>query len=197
MGNPTSVMTMQGASAAAMTVSSYYSAQANKEALNLQASIADINAQTAESQAQATLAAGTRQVVQTRLRTGQLKSSQRAAMAANGVDLGEGSALTVQTSTDVMGEIDANTVKANAVRAAWGYRTEATNYSNQALMARSSASAISPVSSAVTSLLGGATQVATSWYGLNKAGAFGDVNQANYSPDPIYALGNSRNWWSK
>jgi hypothetical protein len=39
----------------------------------------------------------------------------------------------VLTSTDVMGQIDKNTIAANAVRSAWGYRTQATSFQNEAL----------------------------------------------------------------
>jgi hypothetical protein len=89
-------------------------------------------------------------------------------MAANGVDLGDGSAAEVQATTDVMGELDANTVHANAVRSAWGYRTQATNSQNDAVMRRSAADGISPGTSAMSSLLGSAGTVAQGWYRLKK-----------------------------
>ena len=152
-------------------VGSYYSAQSQRSALRFQAEMAAINARMAESSAQQELARGQQQVGALTLKAGQLKGSQRAAMAANGIDLGQGSAAEIQASTDIMKEIDANTIEANAVRSAWGYRTQGVNYQNQALMARASASGISPLGAAATSLLGGAGQVASNWYQLNKSGA--------------------------
>ena len=89
-------------------------------------------------------------------------------MAANGVALDSGTPNAVLTSTDVMGEIDANTIEQNALAQAWGYRT-------QAGMDRARANAINPGMSAATTLLGSATQVASTWYGMKygmkKAGA--------------------------
>lgn len=192
MCTPGAILGIQGAGAAQQAVGSYYSARAQQSALNLQADIAEINAKAALSQADAAMAAGERQGAQIKLRAGQVKASQRAAMAANGIDLGVGSAVAVQTTTDAMGQIDAAAVDSNAVRAAWGLRTEATNYGNQARMARASASGLSPVGSAVTSLLGGATSVAASWYDLKKAGAFETLRPTD---DPIKAYGALNGWW--
>lgn len=187
MCNATAALGAQSFGAASSAVSSYYSAQSQKASLGLQATIADINAQTAESTAQQALYSGQRQEQATRLRTANLKGRQTASLAANGIDLGQGNALRVLTDTDTFGEIDANTIRANAIRSAWGYRTQATNYQNQALQARSASGAISPGMSLTTSLLGGATQVAGSWYSLNGAGAFASKPQAQQS-DPLDGL---------
>jgi hypothetical protein len=67
-----------------------------------------------------------------RLKTAQLKGTQTARMAANGVALDSGSALDVLTSTDVMGEADANTIRDNAGKEAYGYKSQAANYRAQA-----------------------------------------------------------------
>ena len=101
--------------------------------------------------------AGERDRQRSQLATAQLKGHQRASMAASGVDLGDGSAARVLTDTDVMGGIDADTIYSNAVRNAWGYRTDAT-------LKRAGADAISPMTSATTSLIGGAGKVADTWY---------------------------------
>ena len=45
---------------------------------------------------------------------------------------------------------------ANAVRSAWGYRTQAVNFENEALTKRATAGAINPFGSAAGSLLGSA-----------------------------------------
>lgn len=144
--------------------------QAQQSQLRSAAEIADINAGTAERSAQAALRSGQRAEQRSMLATAQLKSRQRVGLAANGVDLGQGSAANVLTSTDVMGEIDHNTIAANAVADAWGYRAQATNFGNEALTKRAQAGAMSPGMAAATSLLGSASQVASSWYSLNKAG---------------------------
>lgn len=85
---------------------------------------AEANAQIAEMGAQSVLSQGQQQTAALTLKAGQMKSTQRAAMAANGIDLGEGNAVDVQASTDLMKEIDKNQIEANAIRSAWGYRTQ-------------------------------------------------------------------------
>lgn len=154
-------------------VSSYYSAKSQKSSLRYQAEIAEINAGLAELSAQNELLAGQREEQKLRMRTGSIKAGQRVAMAANGIDIANSpTAQNILNSTDILGEIDAQTIQANALRSAWGYRTQATNLTNEATMARSTASGISPGMAAASSLLTGAGQVAGSWYLLNKAGAF-------------------------
>lgn len=178
------------------TVGAFYSAKAQRAALQSQARLDEINARLMERGAQATLLAGQAEVGRVTMRAGQLKSAQRVALAANGVDLGVGSAAEIQASTDIMKEIDRNTIEANAVRAAWGYRTQGMNYLNEAETKRATASTISPGGAAVGALLGGASQVASTWYGLNKTGALDEL-KANLSNDPIGALGEQRGWWGK
>lgn len=150
MCSPGAMMAIQGASAANSAVGAYYSAQGQQGQLRQQADLAEI-------QAQRTLQSGERDMQRSRLQAANLKGAQRAGIAANGIDVGVGSAAQVLTSTDVLGEIDANTIEANAVRSAWGYRTEA-------IMKRGSADAISPGMAGATSLLGSAGKVADSWY---------------------------------
>lgn len=173
-------------------IGSYFSAATQKATLKGQAAIADTNARIAELGAQQELFRGQQQVGALTLQAGQLKSRQRAAMAANGIDLGVGSAAEIQASTDIMKEIDKNTVEANATRSAFGYRTQAMNFQNEALTKRATASAISPGMSAASSLLGSAGSVAASWY---RMGGTSDITRANASDDPIQSLGESRGWW--
>lgn len=156
---------------ASSVIGSFYSASSQKSSLKFQADMAEINARLAETSAQGAMFRGEREVGALTLKAGMLKGRQRVAMAANGIDLGVGSAAEIQASTEVMKEIDSNTIKSNAVLEAWGYRTQSVNASNEALMARSTAGGISPFGSAVGSLLGSAGQVAGQWYSLNKSGA--------------------------
>jgi hypothetical protein len=187
---------MQITSALMGGVGAFYSAKAQREALRTQATLDTINARIMEQGAQSVLLQGQSEVGRLGLKVKQLKGSQRAAMAANGIDLGVGNAAEITASTDLMKEIDSNTIEANAVRSAFGYRTQAVNLQNDALVKRATASTMSPVGSAVGSLLGGASQVASSWYGLNKIGALDEL-KANLSSDPIGALGDSRGWWKE
>lgn len=166
-----SALMLQGGGAAMGAVGAYFGAQSQQTALNGQAAIADINAKQSELSAQQELYKGNAAVAQVTQRAGMIKGSQRASMAANGIDLGSGSAAEVLTGTDIMKEQDANTLTANAVRAAWGYRTQGTNFQNEALMKRASADSINPLMAGATSLLGSAGSIAQSWYQMNKFGA--------------------------
>ena len=131
-----------------------------------------LQADMADMQAGQALQAGAREKQRSQLATGNLKSKQIANMAANGVALDGGSQNAVLTSTDVLGEADAQTIEHNALMSAWGYRTEAN-------MTRARAGAISPGMAAATTLIGSATQVASSWYAFDKAGAFQPQAQAD------------------
>lgn len=144
------------------------SAQATKISLGYQAHMDQVNAQLDESNAEAALIAGAREEQNSMLKTANLKGTQRASMAANGIDLGSDTPINILTSTDVMGEIDRQTIASNAIRTAWGYRTSSTNNSNSAAMKTATAAGINPGMAYRTGLVTGAGSVATSWYTVNK-----------------------------
>lgn len=160
-------------------IGSFFSADVQKYQLKTQAIMADTNARIAEMGAQSALMQGEQQVGNLTLKAGQLKSTQRAALAANGVDLGVGNAAEIQASTDIMKEVDKNTTMANAIRNAWGYRMQGTNFTNEALTARNTAGAISPWMAMGSSFLGSASSVASNWYMMSKVGAFGAGGSAS------------------
>jgi hypothetical protein len=132
--------------------------------------------------------AGNKQASSILLKGGQMKSTQRANMAANGVDLGSDTAVNILTTTDAMSRIDADTVVANAVRQAWGYRTQATNYTNDANIKRATADAINPNQVALATFLDGAGKVASSWYSLNKVGAIDNGFGLKSSPTTSWGI---------
>jgi hypothetical protein len=105
------------------------------------AAVAEGNARIAEANAQDALRTGQQQEQQSRLKYAGLKGQQRARLAANGLALDEGSALRILTDTDYLSDIDADTLHANAVRSAMGYRTQAAAYLTEADSARLSARA--------------------------------------------------------
>lgn len=174
-------------------------AQAQKTSLLYESQVANNNAQIAEYQAQgaeaqaraaegqardATVYGGIREQA-VRMQSAALKSSQRTALAANGVDVREGSANDILTSTDYMTALDVNavgmdtrsavmdayTARDNALKNAWGYRTQGAGYKDAAANSRASAATVSPNRSALLSLIGNSGQVANTWYNMNKAGA--------------------------
>lgn len=160
-----------GIGAVGSAFGAYYSAKSAKNNLQFQAQMSEINARMSELGAKGALLRGERDVQASKLRTAQLKGAQRAATAANGFDLGDDTSARILTSTDVMGEIDANTIAADAIASAWGYRMQAQNLRGEAAVGRASASGVSAAGSAMTSLLGDSGQVAASWYKFKKEGA--------------------------
>lgn len=154
---------MSVAGAAFGAAGAYKGARSKRDAYRQQGQIDLNNAQVAEWQAQQAEAVGADQEQGSRLRTAQVLGEERAGLAASGVDLGQGSATEVLAGTKLIGEHDALTIRDNANRAAWGYRTQKTNFENEAAMSFSAASSINPGMEAFGSLLGSAGSVDKSW----------------------------------
>lgn len=155
---------LQVAGAANTVLGSYNQSKAAKAAYEYQAAVQRNNAQLAEWQAQDAIARGQKAEQSQRLKVAQLKSTQRAGFAARGVALDEGSALNILNDTDYMGNLDALTLRDNAAKEAWGYRTQGANAASDAALLSGRAEAESPFGAAASSLLTGAGAVASSWY---------------------------------
>ena len=95
--------------------------------LQSQANIARLNAQMMEFNAEQRLRSAEKDQVRLTMQAGQVKGSQKAAIAANGLATNAGSAVEVLASTDIIKEIDSNQIKENAVRDALGMRMQAAN----------------------------------------------------------------------
>jgi len=170
MCNPMAIMGMQGAGAAVGAIGAYGGAKSQKSALNFQAQMSDLNAQLAERRAQISLEQGAYQAAEIERGGARLKGSQRAALGARGVALDSGTAVAIQAGTDAVTQEDARQARINAVREAWGHRYDAANQKNQAGASRANAKGINPMGAAGTSLLTSATSMASSYYGMRKAG---------------------------
>ncbi|MCO7513713.1 hypothetical protein NJF44_01335 [Pseudomonas guariconensis] len=83
------------------------------------------NAAFADAAASDAIKRGEFEADQSRIDTRAMIGAQRAGFAANGIDVNSGSAADVQDDTAALGEQDALTIKNNAAREAWGYRTQA------------------------------------------------------------------------
>lgn len=126
--------------------------------------VAERNATLAERQRDDALNLGALEENRYRGRVAQESGSSRAAAGAAGVDINTGSAHDVRISQELVGEIDALTIRNNAARQAWGYDVEAANHRMQgrlALLAGENEAATQRASSVSTLLTG-----AASGYGL-------------------------------
>lgn len=152
MCDPTMMMIASVAGTAFQTLGAYSAAKAEKQQLKYQASIDEQNRKIADYNAQAATERGEVEEKQRRLEISQDQGSQLAMLAANGMDIGEGSALDIMADTAFTGELDALTIRDNARREAFGYEVDAYNKSASAVMKRSAASNISPATAALGTL---------------------------------------------
>lgn len=171
-------ISVQGAGAVMGAFGARSAAQGQRTALNYKAEIAEINAKMDEQQIQSVLLTSQRQQSRVLLKGAQVKAGQRVAMAANGVDLqGSDTATRALASTEFMRQSDALTIDQNAVQQSEMLRMKKVNDENDARMARATADSINPNTAFASTLLQGAGSVASNWYMMNKAGAFGDTNK--------------------
>lgn len=99
-----------------------------------------MNAKLSERRAKDAEERGAREEQQKRLEIASLQGRQRAAMAANGVDLDFGSPLDTLIDTAYLGEIDALTIRRNAAHEAYDHRVDAVNGRADAALSRANAS---------------------------------------------------------
>lgn len=126
----TAAIAMMAGGTAVTAYGQYQAGKANQK-------IANYNAEVAELQAEQALKRGREDESRLRMQTRQTIGAQRAALAAMGIDLDDGTAAQIQDDTTYFGELDALTIRNNAALEAWGYRTQATDYRMQGSLAAS------------------------------------------------------------
>ena len=134
------------------------SGMAQQQSGAYQAQIARNNQVIANQNADLAEFKGNQQVGVARERTAQMVGAQVAAGGASGVDVNSGSPLRAQQDTARIGEMDAQTILANAKRSAWGYRVQAQNFGDEAEMASRRGNM-----GLFSSLIGGASTYADKW----------------------------------
>lgn len=105
------------------------------QAASFQEDIANRNAQQADLAAKDAVARGEVAVENQRNRVRGIMGSQAAAIGASGVQGGTGTTGDVLTQTATLGELDAQTIRANAYREAWGYKAQGANFNLQGQLA--------------------------------------------------------------
>lgn len=127
---------LMAAGFAAQGVASVGSAYAQSQAIEAQAEFQsqmfEFNKELASYKADDALERGTKSANDLRKQVKQLIGSQRASLAAQGIEIDSGSAAEIQRNTNYMGKLDMLRIKSNAWREAWGYKVEALNYGSQA-----------------------------------------------------------------
>lgn len=123
-------------STVAGAASSWADAQSQRIQGNYQNEMAGINAKYAELQAESAITRGNKQATDMKRETKKIISSQRVALAAQGISIEDGSALQVQEDTAMIGEIEAMKIKNNAWMEAFGYKMEAQNLRTAGALAK-------------------------------------------------------------
>lgn len=122
---------MMATSAGTQGISSIGNAYAQSQAMqakgNYQSMVANSNAALSAVQSQDALNRGESAANESDLKTKQTIGDQRAAMGASGVDVNSGSSADVQASTSAIGQLDALTIRNNAMRESFGYKVQSLN----------------------------------------------------------------------
>jgi hypothetical protein len=138
-----------------------------------QAAIATNNAATTRANAAAEMAAGGYAESALKMGTGRLRAEQRAAYAANGIDVSLGSPIDIDNSTATLGAMDAAMVHYNAARSAFGLESQAREFEEESSMFRRAATNAKKVgmSKAKQTILSGATSLSSRWSQFKQSGA--------------------------
>jgi hypothetical protein len=161
-------LVMTGAGVATQAQAAANASQAQKNAYEYQAAVSRNNQKIAEWQAQNAIAQGQEAEIDQRRKMAALKGSQRAGLAAKGLDISSGSALNILTDTDYLGEMDVLNIRSNAERQAWAQRVQGSNEAANATLLSMRADAENPLMAGAGTLLTGAGSVADRWYTYNR-----------------------------
>lgn len=156
----------EGIGAALQAFGAYRNEEARSRSYQYSADVARRNAELERWRERETKRKGEQELFALGIKKGKLAATQRASLAARGLDIGEGSPLDLLTSTEYMYEVDKATAKTNTENEAWAHRLRASDYDTEAEFYDEAADESSPLAAAGGTLLSGATRVASSWYRL-------------------------------
>lgn len=160
-----------GAYAGLSLIGTLFGAYGKHKAGRVNEKLLEYNAAVAEYQAEDTVRRGVVAESRRRDQTKQVIGAQRVSLARQGVDINEGSALTLQGDAAYLGELDALTIRNNAAREAWGYKVQAQDAGMRGDFAR-----IAGDQEAAATILTGSSNILLSRYGFGRSAL---------SPDPL------------
>lgn len=141
--------------ATTMAAGTVYSAYGQYQAGKYNAAVSETNAALAEESAKDAERRGTAEASRYRMNIRQLQGRQRAAIGSANIER-SGSALDVLTDTAAIAEMDLATIRSNAAREAFGFRTQGLNYRAQGQLDR-----FAGKTGAFGTILGGSGRVAS------------------------------------
>lgn len=167
MCEPTTIALVAGGVLSA--AGAYQGAQAQKAGYEMQAAVGQQNARVADDAARRAQERGDTEQQRIGRETADLRGKQRAVLAANGVDLGFGSAADTLSATDYYGAMDSLTAARNTDDEEYNFRQEAANQRSGAAFASGSGRAVNPWMAAGGTLLSSAGKVNERWTNYKKA----------------------------
>jgi len=149
-------------------------ADAQSQALWYQAQVSKMNEKIAKQNAGTTVLAGLDEAKKKGLETRSLLGAQKAAQAANMVDVESGSAKSVRTSTYMLGRMDEMAIMKNATHKADAYMQQAANFHAESALYGYQAEVTQSAKdyALASTLIGGATSFADKWKSWQMAGGF-------------------------
>lgn len=154
------------------------SASASRAQGNFAKRQSEANARLAEIEAEERISKGEKEAFKYRKKIKQMQGSQKAALAAQGISISDGTAFDILSETAEFGEIDAMTIKNNAYKEAFGLKSQAIDYRTQGKFAKLQAQGES-----FRTLITGGLQAAA--YGID---AFGGGAKSTQSTKPTSAV---------
>lgn len=175
MTNPYAYAAVKGVEA----LSNYAKMKAQKQSFKDQEKLALYNATLSDNQARQAIEDGTNAVTDYQRNVSAFKSSQINALAENGIDVTQGSAIDLLASTEMLAQGDIDSIKYNAALQSWGHKVQATKYRNKATKYRVAAKSIRPVLSTILNLSGEAASAFGS--SMGKGGLGGGLERGSAS----------------
>lgn len=103
-------------------------ADAQRQQAEYNANVSEFNAKLSEMQTEDAYKRGDRDAQKLKSQAKTFKGTQRAKLAAQGIEVDSGSAAEIQEQTEVLSAQDAMTIKNNAAREAFGYKVQTMQY---------------------------------------------------------------------
>jgi hypothetical protein len=150
-------LALMGASVAASAYSASKQTQAQNDANEYNAAVMEKNAAYSELQAKDAESRGSGEAARAQSNIKNAVGEQKAGLAKAGVVVGSGSAQNILDASVLTGNQDAMMIKANAAREAQGFRMQAQNTKDEAMLRRNAN--VNPMESAGVSLLSGASTI--------------------------------------
>ena len=143
----------------------YQQGQAQKAQYEYQAAVNRENAKGAQWQADDARVRGQAAEVTQRRKAGALLEQQKVALGGMGFDMTDQTGSAILSDTATLGEIDAQTIRLNASREAWGFEQQRRNFESNAAMSGIAGqnAATAGAFGATSSLFSGASSVADKW----------------------------------